>query len=181
MNDTNPQNPASPDVLQLVTAATEALSDSMIQRLATTASNAMEVLDHLNDEDNREAIAYALYRLNKLHRQGGLDTIFDSLELLHGARMALTDSMVNRLFHFVEHMINNLANEEMLTLVHNAYLALEETKDDVRKMPPTESGGFMAMVSMLRSPETLKALRFLITYSIRLQQRVKQEDFAGEE
>lgn len=176
MNDTSPQNISSSDMMKLVTAATEAISDSMVNRMASTASNAMEVLDHLNDEDTRDALGYALYRLTKLHRQGGLDTIFDSLELMHGARMALTDSMVNRMFHFIEHMVNNLGNEEMLTLVHNAHLALEDTKDQVRDAPE-EGGGIMGMLTLLRNPETLKALRFMLTYSTNLQQRVRKEDF----
>jgi uncharacterized protein YjgD (DUF1641 family) len=89
---------------------------------------------------------------------------------LHGARSALTDNMVERLFIFVEHMINNLANEEIAEMAHNARLAMEEAVDktSAKGMP---SGGLLSMVSMLREPETQQAMQFLLAFACKMQAR----------
>jgi uncharacterized protein YjgD (DUF1641 family) len=166
MSETNTQA----DVVRLVQAASEAMTDNMVERLSITSANALEVVDRLNDEDTRDAVMSVIDKMTDLHRSGALETLFDTVSTLHGARSALTDNMVERLFIFVEHMINNLANEEIAEMAHNARRAMEEAVDDTSAQG-APSGGLLSMVSMLSKPETQKALQFLLAFACKMEAR----------
>ncbi len=84
-------------------------------------------------------------------------------------RNALTDSMVERLFAFMESMINTVGNEAMGELAENTRMAFEEAAQETAKTKP--SGGIMGMMSMLSKPETQKSLAFLLAFSNKLQAR----------
>ncbi len=163
------------DVISLVQAAGESLTDSMVERLTVTGANALEVVDRLNDEDTHDAVMSLIDKLTDMHRSGALNTLFDVLTLVHGARSAMTDSMVERLFIFVEHMFNNLANEEMADLAHNARNAMEEAVAETaaRGKP---GGGLMSTISMLGKPETQQALQFLLTFATKMQESAAHKD-----
>jgi len=85
------------NTLRLVKSASEAMTDGMVERMATTGSNVLEVLDRLNEEDTRDAVMSTIDRLTELHRSGALNTLFDLVTLMHAGRSALTDNMVERL------------------------------------------------------------------------------------
>jgi uncharacterized protein YjgD (DUF1641 family) len=146
------------------------MTDNMVERLSITGANALEVVDRLNDEDTRDAILSVIDKVTELHRSGALETLFDTANMVHGARSALTDNMVERLFIFVEHMINNLANEEMAEMVHNARRAMEDAVDEVGTQGEPK-GGLVSMVSMLSKPETQQALQFLLAFACKMQTR----------
>lgn len=166
MSETNTQA----DAVRLVQAACEAMTDSMVERLSITSANALEVVDRLNDEDTRDAIMSVIDKMTDLHRSGALETLFDTVSMFHGARSALTDNMIERLFIFVEHMINNLANEELAAMAHNAQRAMEEAVDDIGEQGPPK-GGLVSMVSILSKPETQKSLQFLLAFACKMQTR----------
>lgn len=166
MSETNTQA----DVVRLVQAASEAMTDNMVERLSITSANALEVVDRLNDEDTRDAVMSVIDKMTELHRSGALETLFDTVSMLHGARSALTDNMVERLFIFVEHMINNLANEEIAEMAHNTRRAMEEAVDETSAQG-APSGGLLSMVSMLSKPETQNALQFLLAFACKMEAR----------
>lgn len=89
------QVPPEP-VQQVLTAMGDALTDAMVERSATTASNALEVVDRLNDPDTREAVHMLLDGVTALHRNGGLAALIDMGHLLNAARNAATDNIVER-------------------------------------------------------------------------------------
>jgi uncharacterized protein YjgD (DUF1641 family) len=163
---TNAQSQA--DVLRVAQAAQEALTDTMIERLSITGSNALEVVDRLNDEETRDAVMFLIDMVTDLHRIGALQTLFEAVTTLHGARSALTDNMIERLFIFVEHMINNLANEEVAVMAHNARMAMDEAVDEIRSRP-APSGGLMSTIRMLSRPEANRALQFLLAFACKMQ------------
>lgn len=157
------------ETARLILAVREAMTDSMVERLAVTSGNALEVVDRLNDEVTRDAIHRALDRLTEMHRLGALDTLFDVVALLHAARAASTDSIVERLFHFAEQMVNTLGSDNLSRLADGAAGALE---DAVHDMPETKpKGGILATVSMLSKPETQQSLVFLLKFAENLQKR----------
>ena len=156
------------DVLRVAQAAQEALTDTMVERLSITGANAMEVLDRLNDEETRDAVTFLIDKVTDLHRIGALQTLFEAVTTLHGARSALTDNMVERLFIFVEHMINNLANEEVAAMAHNARMAMDEAVDEIRARPQP-GGGLMSTLKMLSRPESARAMQFLLAFACKLQ------------
>ena len=163
------RNRPEDEVARLVQAAREALTDSMVERLSISAGNALEVLDRLNDEGTREAVLNGLDRLAELHRIGALDTLFDLVGLLHAARAASTDSIVERLFAFAEHMVNTVGSEEVSNLAINAHEALDEAAHVASARPAT--GGLFATLSMLSRPETQRSLTFLLAFSQKLMER----------
>lgn len=163
------RNAPESETERLVQAARDALTDNMVERLSIAGANALEVLDRLNDDDTRDAIHKVLDNLTEMHRLGSLQTLFDLVALLHAARDASTDNIIERLFTFVEHMMNNLASEEFATLCNNAQTAMEEAADETAAKPP--SGGMLATLSMLNRPEAQRSLQFLLAFGEKLQAR----------
>jgi uncharacterized protein YjgD (DUF1641 family) len=169
MNDTRLSNRPVDEVERLAQAAREALTDSMVERLAVMGANALELVDRLNDPRTGEAVHAAIDRLTELHKVGALDTLFDTVMLLHAARNASTDSIVERLFTFVEGMINTVGNEAMGALADNARQALDEAAEETARAAP--KGGILATLSLLARPEAQQSLMFLLRFGEKLQRR----------
>ncbi len=150
-------------------AAQDALTDNMVERLSTTGANALEVVDRLNDEETREAVHYAIDQLTELHRIGGLQTLFEMVALLHAARSAATDNIVERLFEFTEQMLNTLATDEMATLVDNLTTSMDEASVESQKRPA--KGGLFATLSMLAKPETQRSLQYFLLIGEKMQKK----------
>jgi uncharacterized protein YjgD (DUF1641 family) len=160
----------TPDIVRLAQAASDAMTDGMVERLSDTAANSLDVVDRLNDEDTREAIHALLDGVTQMHRSGSMETVFELVGMLHGARSAMTDSMVERMFIFVEHMMNNLANEEIAAMAHNARRAMEEAVDVTHEKGKAK-GGMISTISMLSKPETQQALQFVLAFACKMQAR----------
>jgi uncharacterized protein YjgD (DUF1641 family) len=172
MNDLTNQPPLG-EMERLNLAAREALTDNMVERLATLGGNGLELLDRLNDPGTREAVHSMIDRITELHKVGALDTVCDLALTLHAMRNAATDNIVERLFMFAESMINTVGNEAMGELAENTRLALEEAAQESSKTPPPK-GGVMATLSMLSKPETQRSLAFLLAFSAKLQSRAAE-------
>ncbi|MDP6876749.1 MAG: hypothetical protein QF521_24815 [Alphaproteobacteria bacterium] len=159
MSDINSLANAPESLDRLITAAGDALTDQMVERLTGTVGNGLELLDRLNDDDTREAVHSLLDELTVLHRTGGLTAAFELIRLLNAIRDAMTDGMVERLAGFMEHMVTNLANEEIADLAHTAKEAVNGAiRDSSDYAAP---GGIMATVKMLGDPETQASIIFL--------------------
>ena len=170
MSEATLTNRPASEVERLVTAASDALTDSMVERLMTTSANAMEVVDRLNDEATRDAVHALLDRLTEAHRVGALDTLFQMVTLLHAARNAATDSIVERLFVSLESTINTIGSPEFSALAENAREALADAVAESASAPPAR-GGLFAAVGLLSKPETQASLQFLLGFSKALQRR----------
>lgn len=158
------------EIARLTLAAREAMTDAMVERIATTGANALELLDRFNDEQTSEAVHTVLDRLTELHKLGALNTLFDLMTLVHAARNAATDNILERLFTFFEQMINTVGNEEMGMLAERTRTALEDAAEETDKIPLRR--GVMPMLSMLAKPEAHRSLAFLLAFSAKLQQRI---------
>jgi uncharacterized protein YjgD (DUF1641 family) len=169
MTDTTLSNRPVDELERLAQAAREALTDAMVERLAVTGANALALADRLNDERTSEAVHALLDRLGELHKLGALDTLFDTVVLLHAARNASTDTIVERLFTFVEQMINTVGNEAMGTLADNTRQALDEAAEETARVPAR--GGILATLSLLAKPEAQQTLTFLLRFGEKLQRR----------
>jgi len=163
MTDTTLPNDPGSDISRLLQAVTESLTDSMVERLSVTAANGLEIVDRLNDEDTKEVVLTLIDRLTELHRTGALDTMFQFLTLIHGCREAMTDNMIERLFAFMEHMVNNLASEEIADLAHNANEAMKHAS--AQASIHKASGGMLSTLSLLSKPESQQALQFLLAFA----------------
>jgi uncharacterized protein YjgD (DUF1641 family) len=56
-------------------AGSDALTDNMTERLATTAANSLEAVDKLNDPDIREGVLQLLDLIGNLNRSGALQAL----------------------------------------------------------------------------------------------------------
>ena len=170
MDDTRLSNQPPPDELgRLVRAAQEAMTDRIVERLATTGANVLEMLDRFNDEGTRTALHATIDRLTELHKVGALDTLFDTVMLLHAARNAATDRIIERLFAFVEQLVNTIGSEETATLVANAWLALDEAAQETKDLKPR--AGLLSARALITKPETQQGLAFLLAFAEKLRQR----------
>lgn len=160
--------PVVDEMSRLTLAAREALTDSMVERLAITGASALEFVDRLNDESTSAALHALIDRVTELHKVGALDTLFDTLMMVHAVRNALTDNMVERLFAFFEQMINTVGNEAMGELAQSTRLAFEAAAEETAQKQPR--GGLMAILTMLSKPETQRSLAFLLSFGEKLQQ-----------
>ncbi len=167
MNNLSLSNAPIDELGQLQKAAREALTDSMVERLAITGANALQLLDRLNDERTSDAINVIIDRLTDLHSVGALNTLFDIVVLLHTARDASTDNIIERLFGFVEQMINTIGNEAIATLASNTRQALDEAAAETAQTAPR--GGLLATITMLSKPEAQRSLAFLLSFGEKLQ------------
>ena len=170
MSDTLSNQPTD-EMARLTLAAREALTDSMVERLASTGANALELLDRLNDERTSAAIHTALDRLTELHKAGALDTLFELLLVVHAMRNAATDNIVERLFGMAEQLLNTVGSESMCMMAENSRAALEEAAQEARNAPAPK-GGVFTTLAFLGKPETQRSLAFLLDFSQRLQRRV---------
>lgn len=85
--------------------------------------------------------------------------MFDMVLLLHAAREASTDNIIERLSGFVEQMTNTVGNEAMATLAVNTRQALDEAAAEAAQTPPR--GGLFAMLLMLSKPGGTASLGLL--------------------
>lgn len=161
--------PAVKELADVAQGVKNALNDSMVERLMSTAGNTLEIVDKLNDPDVRAGLSALLDGIAEMHRNGALETLLSTVQLLHGVRRAANDSMVERLFLFIEHMMNNLATEDLATLAHEAKGAMEDALDQCAI--PSGGGGLFGTMKMLANPDTQEALRFMLAFSCSLRKR----------
>ncbi len=169
-NVTPIEGASTSDAHLLVKGLSDALTDGMVERLVTTMGNGLELLDKFNDDDTRAALDELLNQLTMLHRSGGLVSLFETIHMINAIRNAMTDGMVERLAVFIEHMIANMANEEIAELAGQTHESLIEAREEIASTP--SSGGLMSSLSLLSQADTQNALRFMVAVSKRLQANV---------
>jgi len=152
----------SDEIQRGILAAREALTDSMIERLATTAGVALEVVDRLNEEETRAAVHAVVDRITELHKLGALDTLCETVLLIHAMRSAMTDDIIERLFSFVEQATNTFASEDMIKIADDVLLSLEGAAKETAEVPATS--GIFGMLALLSKPEAQKTLQFLLKF-----------------
>jgi uncharacterized protein YjgD (DUF1641 family) len=81
------------EVERVVSAARDALTDEMVSRLASTAGDAVELMDQVN----RAGLARAIPALAQMVNNGDLERLAQVARLYNSAQDALTDEMVTRL------------------------------------------------------------------------------------
>lgn len=155
----------------MLDAASAALTDSMVERLATTVSTGLEILDRVNDPDTRAALHRLIDGLTTMHTTGSLDTVFETVQVIEAARAAMTDDMIERLYHLVEVMASNLATREIAELARNTEVSLYEA---ARRCEGDEGPkSLIGLVRLLLKPETMQTLNLLLAFGNAMRQRVE--------
>src|SRR5574340_26066 len=90
---TEPASGVDFEVERVVSAARDALTDEMVSRLASTAGDAVDLLDQVN----RAGLTRALPALTRMITNGDLDRLSQLARVYSAAEDALTDEMVGRM------------------------------------------------------------------------------------
>jgi uncharacterized protein YjgD (DUF1641 family) len=81
------------DLEHLFKAANDALTDDMVTRMAQTAADGMDLVDHVN----RSGLKKAIPAIAELVNNGDLDRLVRVARVYGAAEDALTDDMINRM------------------------------------------------------------------------------------
>ena len=100
---------------------------------------------------------------------GAPDTLFDAVTVIHAARSAATDGMLERLFVFLEHMVNTLGTDDLAILADETKVAIDEAAAETAG--PLPKGGLLATLSLLGQPDSQRSLRFLLSVAGKLRER----------
>lgn len=178
------------EVQQVVAAARAALTDEMVSRLATTAGEAIDLMDQVN----RAGLARAIPAIAEMVNNGDLNRVARLARVYASAEDALTDEMVGRLAETAgnglslldrfsrggaEHVVSMLEGMQesgaleriatllpqlvdRLTTVQDVLQSIDAAAAASREAPPT-SGGLGGLWHMMRDPETQDTLRFLLS------------------
>jgi uncharacterized protein YjgD (DUF1641 family) len=163
--------PQALDLENLGFVATHALNDAMVERLVTTAEHGIELLDRLNDEDTLAAVHRVIDGLTTMHTTGSLDAVFEIAEMVQAARSAMTDQMVERLYEFIEIMVNSLATQDVAHFAREAEMSLYEAADWCHGTEAPK--GLIGVLRSLSKPETIQTLNLMVAFGNCLRERTK--------
>lgn len=171
--DGNTLNMPESPFARLGIAASDALTDTMVERLVITATSGMEIVDRLNDPDTKAAVHRLLDGLTTMHTTGSLDTVFEIVALVHAMRAAATDSMVDRLTQFIETMMTNLATQEIAELARD----VEGAMYDAGRICATtnQPKSILGVLGALMKPEGVRTLNLLLAVGQSLESRVQRQ------
>lgn len=143
-------------------AAGLALTDGMVERLAGTVANLLEIADRLDDPDVRDGIARILEAVGAFQRSGALTTVLDTIALLRAAHDRMGETLVERAERLAA-QADGLAAKARAT-VEEAAATCTAAGD---------GGGLLTTLRLLSQPETVQALRFALALGDGLRRRVQ--------
>ena len=192
------EKPRSVDVEieRVIAAAHDALTDEMVSRLASTASDAIDLMDQVN----RAGLSRAIPALAEMVNNGDLNRLVKLARVYGSAEDALTDEMVGRLTETVgnglslldrasrggaEHVIKMLEGlqesgaleriatrlpqlADRLAAVQEVLRSIDEAAA-VSRAAATTAGGIGGLWHLMRDPETQETLRFMLAVGKQLR------------
>lgn len=191
----------STDIEHLVRAANDALTDDMVNRIAQTAADGMDLIDQVN----RAGLKRALPALTSLVDNGDLDRLVRLARVYGSAEDALTDDMIGRLAEAVgeglttldrlnrggatrligmlERMDANGSLERLVTTLPRILERLEqvekllvalEAADSAHARGTPSTGGVIGLFTLLTAAENQEAMRHLVNLGKALGQNAKR-------
>jgi uncharacterized protein YjgD (DUF1641 family) len=186
----------SVEIERVVSAARDAVTDEMVTRLASTAGDAVELMDQVN----RAGLGRAIPALAEMVNNGDLNRLVKLARVYSSAEDALTDEMVSRLTETVgnglslldrfsrggaEHVVKMLeglqesgALERLATMlpqladrlatVQVVLQSIDAAATASRTAPPS-AGGVGGLWHLMRDPETQDTLRFMLAIGKQLR------------
>jgi uncharacterized protein YjgD (DUF1641 family) len=174
------QESVSVELERLVASAQDALTDDMVNRLASNASQTLDLLDRFN----RSGIDRALPAIAQLVENGDLERLVGFARLFGSVEDSLSDDIVGRLALVVtelaclvdklsrnegiQRMIELLGNDEVQTTLIDVLNAASAAKKEAAALPPS-GGGIGGMLKTMTDPATQDALRFVALVSKHLK------------
>lgn len=174
------QESVSVEVGRLVESAQDALTDDMVTRLASNASQTLDLMDRFN----RSGIDRALPAIAQLVENGDLERLVGIARLFGSVEDSLSDDIVSRLALVVtelaclvdklsrnegiQRLIDLLGNSEVQGTLENVLNAASKASVEAATLPPS-GGGIGGMLKTMTDPATQDALRFVALVSKHLK------------
>ena len=109
------------EIERFMQAGSDALTDNITERQATTAANGLEAVDKLNDPDIREGVIKLLDLIGNLNRSGAID------ELGKVAEMTAKQECKGGIFSTIS-MLGKPETQRSLQFLLNACACLQKCK-----------------------------------------------------
>jgi uncharacterized protein YjgD (DUF1641 family) len=164
---------------RLFGSAEDSLTDDIVNRLAGTVTQTLDLLDRFN----RSGIDRALPTIARLVESGDLERLVGFARLFGSVEDSLSDDIVNRLALVVtelaclvdklarnegfQRLMDLLAQDEVQESLVNMLGAAAAAKQEAAELPPAK-GGFGGMWQIATDPTTQDALRFMALMSKQL-------------
>ncbi len=161
---------------RLVGSAQDAMTDDIVGRVATLATDGMDLIDRVN----RSGVVKALPAIGRLVDNGDLDRVVDLVRLVGGAQDAMTDDMIVRVAGVASHgltlvegvtrtgladqLVKIAAHLERSGLAPDLLDAVDHAAKEVAAAPRVKGGmaGLWGLFKLMRKPETLQAIHFAV-------------------
>jgi uncharacterized protein YjgD (DUF1641 family) len=156
---------------RLVGSAQDAVTDDIVGRVASVATDGIDLLDRVN----RSGIAAALPAITQLVQNGDLDRLIGLARVVGSAQDALSDDIVSRLASMVsdglslvekanrsglDRLLETLEQENIVANLCDALTrATEETK-----VAGHSRGGITGLWQIMKDPHTQDALCFFVAF-----------------
>ena len=156
---------------RLLGSAQDAVTDDIVGRVASVATDGMDLLDRVN----RSGIAAALPAITQLVQNGDLDRLVGLARVMGAAQDALSDDIVSRLASMMGDGLSLLENAnrsgldrlfealERENLVANLFDSLNRATEDARASGHSR-GGIGGLWEIARDPNTQDAMRFFVAF-----------------
>lgn len=156
---------------RLVGSAQDAVTDDIVGRVASVATDGIDLLDRVN----RSGIAAALPAITQLVQNGDLDRLIGLARVVGSAQDALSDDIVSRLANMVSEGLSLLekANRcgldrmldtlEQENLVANLFDALNRATQET-KAAGHSPGGLSGLWKIAKDPNTQDVLGFFVAF-----------------
>ncbi len=195
MND-NTSEATIPELVRVMQAAKDSVTDDMISRLAENGAQALDLLDRLN----RSGFDRALPILERLLDNGDLQRVVDIARTVAAAEDAMNDDMVGRVAQMAAEALNvidrlnrsgvgrlvdildRLNNSgsldiladrlprliEHIEMIDRLAGCLNQGAQDAKQLSPPP-GGVMAMLRLMGDADNQAALQFLMSIGKRMK------------
>ena len=156
---------------RLVGSAQDAVSDDIVGRVASVATDSIDLLDRIN----RSGVATALPAITQLVQNGDLDRLIGLARVVGAAQDALSDDIVSRVAGAMSDGLSLLekANRsgldrlldglEQKNLVANLLDSLNRAAQDAEASGKSR-GGIGGLWDIAKDPDTHDAIRYFVTF-----------------
>jgi len=156
---------------RLLGSAQDAVTDDIVGRVATVATDGIDLLDRVN----RSGVAAALPAITQLVQNGDLDRLVGLARLVGSAQDALSDDIVSRLATIVgdglsllekanrgglDHLLEALEQEN---LVANLFDCMNRASAEARAVGHSR-GGLGGLWEIAKDPDAQDVMRFFVAF-----------------
>lgn len=147
-------------VIAGISTLLNAFTDSMVEKLSSSANEMGELLDEVNRANVKDLLPY----VSNLNAGNNLEALVDLINAVSVMRNAFTDSMVERIVTLITDITVNLARFRVEEIGTATLSSIEQASKAAEELP--EKPGISGLLKAIRDPEVQRGLIFAL-YLIR--------------